>query len=92
MTDKTKKIVENSVFIGYLNSRLEGTHSKIFTYNYAHQLLYYNFKVQQPFFKAAREFENAYFECLHCEIGSNNYNKEWRDRQAMEMLRFNGKA
>lgn len=26
ITEKTKKIVENSVFIGYLNSRLEAAH------------------------------------------------------------------
>ena len=45
LTDKTKKIVENSVFIAYLNQRLEVTHTKVFTYNYTHQLLHYQFKV-----------------------------------------------
>ena len=36
ITEKTKKIVENSVFIGYLNSTLELAHQKIFTFNYKH--------------------------------------------------------
>jgi len=43
ITDKTRKIVENSVFIGYLNARLETTHQKIFTFNYSHQRLYLDF-------------------------------------------------
>lgn len=42
-SEKTKKIVENSVFINYLNSRMEQTHASIFSYNFKNQLLYYYF-------------------------------------------------
>jgi len=48
--------------------------------------------VQNPLFKAAREFENQYLECLSVEKVANKFNKEWRDRLVKEMLRFNGKT
>lgn len=56
-TEKTKKIVENSVFIQSLNAAMENLHQNLFTFYYKHQLLYLHFVVQQPLFKAAREFE-----------------------------------
>jgi len=31
-------------------------------------------------FKAAREFEGQYLECLRVEKMENKFNKEWRDR------------
>lgn len=43
-------------------------------------------------FKAAREFEGQYLECLRVEKVDNKYNKEWRDRLQKEIMRFNGKA
>jgi hypothetical protein len=91
-TEKTKKIVENSVFIQQLNGMMEALHQQLFTQYYKHQLLYLHFVVQNPLFKAAREFENQYLECLSVEKVSNKFNKEWRDRLVKEMLRFNGKT
>lgn len=91
-TEKTKKIVENSVFITSLNQAMESLHSQLFTFYYKHQLLYLHFVVQQPMFKAAREFEGQYLECLRVEKADNKYNKEWRDRLQKEILRFNGKT
>ncbi len=35
-SEKTKKIIENSVFISTLNSLMESTHSTIFTYYFKH--------------------------------------------------------
>ena len=90
-TEKTKKIVENSVFIQSLNAAMENLHQQLFTYYYKHQLLYLHFVVQQPLFKAAREFEYTYLECLKVEKNDNKFNREWRDRLQQEMLRFNGK-
>lgn len=91
-TEKTKKIVENSVFIHSLNALMETQHQQLFTYYYKHQLLYLHFVVQQPLFKAAREFEQQYLDCLRVERLDNKFNKEWRDRLQKEMLRFSGKA
>lgn len=34
--EKTKKIVENSVFVSYLNTLMENAHQQIFTFNYKH--------------------------------------------------------
>ena len=48
--------------------------------------------MQQPLFKAAREFEYQYQECNNVEKASNKFNKEWKDRLQKEMLKFNGKA
>jgi hypothetical protein len=45
-TEKTKKIVENSVFITSLNAAMENLHQQLFTYYYKHQLLYLHFVVQ----------------------------------------------
>ena len=45
-TEKTKKIVENSVFIHSLNQAMESLHSQLFTFYYKHQLLYLHFVVQ----------------------------------------------
>ena len=56
-TDKTKKIVENSTFIQFLNSKLEKTHTQLFTFYYRHQLMYYHFVSSQAFYKTARDFE-----------------------------------
>lgn len=47
--------------------------------------------VQQQFFKTAREFEGQYVECLRVERSDNRFNKEWKERMAREMLKFNGK-
>lgn len=91
-TEKTKKIVENSVFIHSLNQSMEALHSQLFTFYYKHQLLYLHFVVQQPMFKAAREFEGQYLECLRVEKLENKFNKEWRDRLQKEIMRFNGKS
>lgn len=79
-TEKQKKIVENSVFIQSLNQAMEALHSQLFTFYYKHQLLYLHFVVQQPLFKAAREFEGQYLECLRVEKLENKFNREWRDR------------
>ena len=57
-SEKTKKIVENSVFINQLNQAMENLHQQLFTFYYKHQLLYMHFVVSNPLFKAAREFEN----------------------------------
>jgi hypothetical protein len=84
--------VENSTFITGLNQMLENNHQQIFTYNYKHQLLYLHFVVQQQFFKAAREFEAQYLECLRVERTDNKFHKEWKDRMTREMLKFNGKS
>lgn len=73
-SEKTKKIIENSVFISTLNAMMEGTHSAIFTYYFKHQLLYLNFVVSQPPFKAAKEFEAMYQECLNVEKQANKHN------------------
>ena len=35
-TDKTKKIVENSTFVTFLNHSLEGLHAQVFTQSYKH--------------------------------------------------------
>ena len=91
-SEKTKKIVENSVFINTLNQAMESLHQQLFTFYYKHQLLYLHFVAQNPLFKAAREFENQYLECLNVEKVANKYNREWRDRLVKEMLRFNGKT
>jgi hypothetical protein len=48
--------------------------------------------VQQQYFKSAREFESQYLDCLRVERSDNKFNKEWKDRMAREMLRFNGKS
>ena len=91
-TEKTKKIVENSVFITSLNLNLETAHSQIFTLQYKHQLLYLHFVVSQPLFKAAREFEYQYQECMKVERADNKFFREWKDRLQKELLRFNGKV
>jgi len=91
-SEKTKKIVENSVFINSLNQAMENLHQQLFTFYYKHQLLYLHFVASNPLFKAAREFENQYLECLTVEKAANKYNKEWRDRLVKEMLKFNGKT
>jgi hypothetical protein len=44
-TEKTKKIVENSVFIQSLNQYMETVHQTLFTMYYKHRLLYINFVV-----------------------------------------------
>jgi hypothetical protein len=41
--EKTKKIIENSMFITYLNNKLEMNHQKVFTLFYKLQLLNYHF-------------------------------------------------
>jgi hypothetical protein len=71
---------------------MENLHQQLFTFYYKHQLLYLHFVASNPLFKAAREFENQYLECLTVEKVANKYNKEWRDRLVKEMLKFNGKT
>jgi cellulase/cellobiase CelA1 len=44
-TEKTKKIVENSVFITSLNQYLDTEHTKIFSWYYKNQILYLQFIV-----------------------------------------------
>ena len=39
-TEKTKRTIEQSIFINYLNSRLESTHLQIFACHYKNQSLY----------------------------------------------------
>jgi hypothetical protein len=46
----------------------------------------------QSKFKAAREFESVYNECMNVERQSNKNNIQWRDRLQREILRFNGKV
>jgi hypothetical protein len=50
------------------------------------------FVVQQLLFKAAREFEHQYKECIKADNSENRLNKEFKDRFIKEMLRFNGKV
>jgi hypothetical protein len=71
---------------------MDNEHSKLFSWYYKHQLLYLHFVVQQPLFRAAREFKICYDECMRPERAENKFNREWRERLQKEMLRFNGKA
>ena len=58
--EKTKKIISNSIFVQYLNDRLETTHEGVFTYYYKLQLLYYHFITQgQSYFKP-KDFMTTY--------------------------------
>jgi len=41
--EKTKKIIENSMFVDYLNNKLEVRHQEIFNYWYKLQILCHNF-------------------------------------------------
>ncbi len=43
-------------------------------------------------FKAAREFESQYYECMKADKGESKFFREWKDRLSKEILRFNGKA
>ena len=81
-TEKTKKIVENSVFISTLNSHMETLHSQIFTCYFKHQLLYAHFGTQSDSskLKTARDFEMQYQDCMTVERSSNRHNISWRDR------------
>ncbi len=53
--EKTKKMIEGSVFIHFLNQKLEETHKVVFTGNYKLQLLYLQLVKQQPVFTSPRE-------------------------------------
>jgi hypothetical protein len=43
-------------------------------------------------FKAAREFETQYYDCMKADKGESKFFREWKDRLTKEILRFNGKA
>lgn len=89
--DKTKKIIENSMFISFLNNKLEMTHQMVFTQFYKVQMLYYQFITQETFFKAARDFEAQFHACMNVEKPNNQFNKEWKERKQREMMKFLGK-
>lgn len=71
---KTKKIIENSVFITSLNQYLDAEHTKIFSWYYKNQILYLQFIVTQKFFSSALQFQESYDMCKTAEHPNNTYN------------------
>lgn len=43
-------------------------------------------------FRAAREFEAAYNECVNADKTTSKHFKDYKERLTKQMLKFNGKA
>lgn len=71
---------------------MENVHQTLFNMYYKHRLLYINFVVNQTLFRAARDFEAKYWECMTVDKMDNPFNREWKERYQRELLKFNGKV
>jgi len=79
--EKTKRIVENSVFIEDLNKGMEKRHEEVFKEYFKIQLLNYTFVSSQQFFRSAEELEKAFYECIVFDSSVDKYQRDWLDRR-----------
>ena len=87
--EKQKRLVDQAVIIGYLNSRLEATHVLTFQHHYQHELLYRAMVKQQNDYKTAQEVADAFNKLI--VLGSLEQGGDYKQQMAKEMGKFNGK-
>lgn len=90
-TERQKKLVDSAVFANLLNTKLEQTHSAVFTLHYKHSLLYYNLCGRKDNATDARTFKEKFDVCITADDIKNKYFIEWREKLNKEMSVFNGK-
>lgn len=79
------------MFASLLNTKLEQTHSAVFTLHYKHSLLYYNLCGRKDTASDARTFKEKFDVCVGADEIKSKYFIEWREKLNKEMAVFNGK-
>ena len=87
--EKQKRLVDQAVIIGYLNSRLETTHVQTFQHHYKHELLYRALVKQQNEYKTAQEVAEAFNKNI--DMAKLSQSGDFNAQLAKEMGKFNGK-
>jgi len=67
-------------------------HSKVFTSNFKHNLLYFNICSNKERAGTSNEYQQRFMTCLYADDNSSDYFYEWREKLNKEMNTFNGKT
>jgi hypothetical protein len=79
------------MFASLLNTKLEQSHSAVFTLHYKHSLLYYILCGKKDTTADARAFKEKFDVCVGADEMKSKYFLEWREKLNKEMAVFNGK-
>lgn len=91
-SDKTKKIVEQNVFITHLNSIMELKNNQYFKNNYVHRNFYIKFiRQNQTGYRTAKEFEFAFNDVQKADLSVSSYHEDYKRKLDAEMNKFNGR-
>lgn len=91
-SDKTKKIVEQNVFITHLNSIMELKNNQFFKNNYVHRNFYIKFiRQNQTGYRTAKEFEFAFNDVQKADLSVSSYHEDYKRKLEAEMNKFNGR-
>lgn len=92
-SDKTKKIVEQSVVVSHINTRMENRHQTYFLNNFRHRNLYLTFvKNTNIDIRSAQDFELTFKEVMKPNMSNNKYYTEYTQKLDKEMQKMTGKA
>mmetsp|Transcript_8432 Transcript_8432/g.14118 ORF Transcript_8432/g.14118 Transcript_8432/m.14118 type:complete len:814 (-) Transcript_8432:18-2459(-) len=94
-SEKTKKIVEQSVLAHFLNQRLEQRNTTYFANNFRMRLLHGLFVRQinsgAQSLRSAKDLEQHFGELMKPEHALSKFNAEFKSKLEREALKFNGK-
>lgn len=91
-SEKTKKIVENSVLISTIHTRMDSKNKQFFKLNFIHRNLYMKLVRQNlSGFRNAKEFEQAFTDLFKVDQSINRLNPEFKRKLDLEMQKFCGK-
>lgn len=80
---KTKKIIENNVFVQYLNKTMEDNHKEVFIPTYKIKLVH--LVLESSDFRSAKDVSRKYFDIIQLNT-SNNW--DFKDKLNKEMCKF----
>lgn len=83
---KIKKTIENNVFVGMLNQKMDESRTEVFTLTYKIRILH--IILTKTMFNNAKEISRKYWEIIQISVDNN---KEFKDRLANEMSNFSNK-
>lgn len=93
-TQKTKNLIEQSVFASFLNDKLYEKHVDVFTKSFQLNIMNYKFVERAQHMTTADEYLLTYRRIVECTKGvvGNPFRQEYLENKEAEMDRFCGKA
>lgn len=92
-TNKTKNLIEQSVFANFLNEKLVERHIDVFSKTFQLGVMNYKFVEKYQEMGTADKFKLIYDQVTECQraVVNNPFRQEYLDHKEAEMDKFNGK-